>query len=66
MWSEVFSDDMFVSAFKQDPMSRSAGRAYCEKVLARGGSKDAAEMLRDFLGREASQASFLKAKGLKP
>ncbi len=65
MWSEVFSDDMFMSRFKADPLSRRAGQAYCDMVLAKGGSQDADDMLRNFLGREPNQAAFLRAKGLK-
>ena len=64
MWSEVFSDDMFVTRFKEDPLSRRAGQAYCDLVLGKGGSQDADEMLRNFLGREPSQEAFLQAKGL--
>jgi len=66
MWSEVFSDDMFQSVFKHKPLDRAAGRAYCEKVLAKGGSEDALVLLCDFLGREPSQEAFLSAKGLSP
>ena len=66
MWSEVFSDDMFQTVFKGAPMDRASGRAYCDKVLARGGSMDAADMLTEFLGRAPNQDAFLKAKGLAP
>ena len=65
MWSEVYSDDMFLSIFKDDPLSRRAGKAYCDKVLSKGGSQDADDMLRKFLGREPNQAAFLAAKGFK-
>ena len=64
MWSEVYSDDMYMSAFKADPFARASGRAYCDKVLARGGSRDAADLLADFLGRPPNLSNFLKAKGL--
>ena len=33
MWSEVYSDDMFLSIFKDDPLSRRAGKAYWEISL---------------------------------
>ena len=66
MWSEVFSDDMFQSVFKRAPLDRAAGRKYCDTVLARGGSMDAKDMLREFLGREPNQNAFLAAKGLAP
>jgi thimet oligopeptidase len=64
MWSEVFSDDLFQTAFKADPMSRRAGQKYCDVVLAPGGSKDAADLLEGFLGRPPSLDAFLAAKGL--
>ena len=64
MWSEVFSDDLFQTAFKADPMSRLAGQKYCDVVLAPGGSKDAADLLEGFLGRPPSLDAFLAAKGL--
>jgi Zn-dependent oligopeptidase len=64
LWSEVFACDLFDSAFAADPTSASAGARYRAAVLARGGSVDAKEFLREFLGREPSLQPFLKAKGL--
>lgn len=64
LWSEVYSADMFQSVFKTDPMDTAAGARYRRHILASGGSKDAFEFLRDFLGREPSTTAFLHSKGL--
>ncbi|MGB4808314.1 MAG: M3 family metallopeptidase, partial [Candidatus Phosphoribacter baldrii] len=51
MWSLVIAKDLF-SAFDRDNMfdAEVAGR-YRDLVLAPGGSKDAADLVADFLGR---------------
>nr|XP_039270641.1 thimet oligopeptidase-like [Styela clava] len=65
LWSEVFCYDMYHSRFKSEGIfDTTVGRDYREKILKPGGSKDASEMLRNFLGRDPTQAAFLKAKGL--
>ena len=45
-------------------MSSVVGKDYRDKILRPGGTKDASEMLRNFLGRDPSQQSFLMAKGI--
>ncbi|GGU22302.1 M3 family metallopeptidase [Nocardioides albus] len=54
MWSLVIAKDLF-SAFDQDNLfdPEVAGR-YRDLVLARGGEKDAADLVADFLGRPYS------------
>jgi len=55
LWSEVFSDDMFASVFmkaKDGPFDKDAGLKYRKCILQPGGSRDAVDMLRDFLGRD--------------
>lgn len=54
MWSLVIAKDLF-SAFDPDDLFDTAGtgvaRRYRDRVLAPGGSKDAAQLVADFLGR---------------
>ncbi len=64
LWAQVYGDDMF-SVFESEGItSPDVGRRYREEVLATGGSRDAIDHLRAFLGREPSSEAFLAKLGL--
>jgi Zn-dependent oligopeptidase len=64
LWSRVFGDDMFSRFEAEGVTSPDVGRDYRREVLEPNGSKDPNEMLRAFLGREPSNAAFLRQLGL--
>jgi thimet oligopeptidase len=51
MWSHVIAKDLF-SRFQGDLMNPATANAYRSAILAPGGTRDAADLVRDFLGRE--------------
>ena len=58
MWSLVLAKDMFTRFKKEGLLNKETARAYRDAVLAPGGSRDAAQMVKDFLGREHSFAAY--------
>src|SRR4029077_13782879 len=58
MWSEVLALDM-LSVYGPNLMDPSIGRRFRRTLLAQGSQKRAAQMVREFLGREPSNAAFL-------
>jgi thimet oligopeptidase len=57
MWSLVIAKDLF-TRFEDDLMNTGTANEYRATVLGPGGSKDAAELVRDFLGREYGFEAF--------
>ena len=57
MWSLVIAKDLF-TRFEDDLMSTATANEYRSAVLGPGGSKDARELVRDFLGREYGFDAF--------
>ena len=64
LWSNVYGDDMFSRFEAEGITSPEVGRAYRQFILEPGGSADAEELLRNFLGREPSNEAFLRQLGL--
>ena len=64
LWSLVYAADMFQHFKSHGMLDPEAGRDYRAKILARGGTVDAFEMLEDYLGREPDMAAFLEHLGL--
>jgi thimet oligopeptidase len=57
-WSLVIAKDLLTPFESSGLMARDVTFAYRDKVLAPGGSRDAADLVRDFLGREYDFAAF--------
>ena len=57
-WSEVIAKDMFSRFAKEGVLNEETARQYRNRVLAPGGSKPAAQLVRDFLGREYAFDAF--------
>jgi thimet oligopeptidase len=64
MWSKVYAEDMFTRFEEEGVLNPAIGRRYRETILESGSSKDEAELLRKFLGREPSTEGFLRSLGL--
>lgn len=57
-WSRVIADDLFTSFEKNGLRDRVTADRYRRLVLAPGGSKPAAELVADFLGRPISMDAY--------
>lgn len=64
LWAKVFGDDMFSRFEEEGVLDPGVGLAYRRAVLEPGGSKDAEQLLGDFLGREPNQEAFLRHLGI--
>jgi thimet oligopeptidase len=58
MWSLVIAKDLFSAFHPDDLFAREVAHRYRDRVLAAGGSKDAADLVEDFLGRPYTFAAF--------
>ena len=64
LWAKVFGDDMFSVFAEEGVTNPDVGARYRTKVLEPNGTKDAIDLLRDFLGREPNDQAFLADIGL--
>jgi thimet oligopeptidase len=58
MWSQVIAKDLFSAFDPGDLFAPGPARRYRDRVLAPGGSRDAADLVSDFLGRPYDAAAF--------
>ena len=61
LWSDVYSKDMFYTMFQNHLFDPEVGRQYKNKILAKGGSEDAMDLLTDFLDRPPNSDAFFQA-----
>ncbi|MGH7243997.1 MAG: M3 family metallopeptidase [Phycisphaerales bacterium] len=64
MWSKVFAADMAQRFKELGMLSPEAGMYYRNKIISQGGTRDASELLKDYLGREPKLDSFLEQLGM--
>ncbi|TGE22066.1 hypothetical protein E5K00_17595 [Hymenobacter aquaticus] len=64
MWSKVYAEDMFSVFEKNGIMDQKTGLRYRDMILARGGTDEEYNLVKEFLGREPNQDAFFKSLGL--
>jgi len=58
MWSQVIAKDMFTRFASEGVLNANTAEAYRRRVLDAGGSKPAAALVKDFLGRDYAFDAF--------
>lgn len=65
MWSLVYAEDMFSVFEKKGLLNEETGLNFRNNLLAKGGSTEALELVKNFIGREPNNTAFLKHLGVK-
>lgn len=66
LWSRVYAQDIF-SRFRDEGLTNpKTGMDYRRAILEKGGTEEALDLLREFLGREPDEREFLRYLGIDP
>lgn len=63
-WAEVLSSDAYALFEENGVFDATTGQAFLEKILERGGSRDAMDLFVDFRGREPTIDALLRHNGI--
>jgi len=64
LWAEVLAQDAFAFFEEKGLLSQEAGAHFRKHILSQGGAQDAADLFRNFRGRDPEIAPLLKGYGL--
>lgn len=65
-WAEVLAADAFSRFAKEGVMNENTGADYRKHILAPGDSRPAADLYREFMGRDPNPDALLRKQGLLP
>ena len=64
LWAEVLDHDTYAWFNEHGGLTRENGQRFRDMILSRGGTRDAAELYREFRGRDPSVEPMLVERGL--
>lgn len=64
-WADILASDIFETFEENGIICAETGKRYFESILSQGGSKEVADMFREFKGRDPQPEAFLKYAGIK-